>query len=191
MKRILFLCLVTGTLSCSNLKSEKVSYYFSIDSLLVDQAKILMDNNATLLKSAIVNNDTTAATISPDSLQWANELQVFIETDINKPAMKGNYTITIEDDPQSNLMIKSFKAISNKIAVQSLQVYFLEDLSNIRHVIIMTSEKNSIYSADKNLKLDFDVIKNNLRLMSFNVTGYQKMILQDTVNFSVTGKVKY
>ncbi len=190
MKKLIYLCLAVCTISCSNIKSEKVAYYFSVDSLNRAQAKILLNNKAKLFKFAVVNGDTTTTTIMPDSMQWADEFQVFNDTDINKPAMKGNYKVSFYNDPQSNLKVKSYEAISKGIAVQSLQLYFLDNIEKLKKIEIVSHEKNSIYNSTKYLNMEFDEVKDDLRLTSYTITGYQKMILMDTVKYYLRGKLK-
>ncbi|HNP18420.1 MAG TPA: hypothetical protein PKL31_08315 [Fulvivirga sp.] len=190
MKKLIYLCLAVGTIACSNIKSEKVAYYFSVDSLNRVQAQILLDNKAKLFKFAVVNGDTTTTTFTPDSLQWADEFQVFNHADINKPAMKGNYKISVYNDTQSNLKVKSYEAISKGTAVQSLQLYFLDNIEKLKKLEMVTHEKNSIYNSTKHLNMEFDEVKGGLRLTSYTITGYQKMILMDTVKFYLKGELR-
>jgi hypothetical protein len=187
-KLILFIIILS---SCSDLKPVEVEYYFDLNTLINNQIKMLTEDKAILEKRAIVNSDSAVTTFKPDSLEWSNELQIFLDADINKPALKGQYVVTDQKDPKSNLKIRSYTTNSKKLAVDWLKVYYLDDISKIKKIEIGITEENSIFNSKKELKMEFDTVKDSFNLMLYSIEGFQKMILKDEVHFSIQGNVKH
>jgi hypothetical protein len=189
MKKLILLIIILS--SCSDLKPVEVEYYFDLNTLINNQIKMLTEDKAILEKRAIVNSDSAVTTFKPDSLEWSNELQIFLDADINKPALKGQYVVTDQKDSESNLKIRSYLTNSEKIAVDWLKVYYLDDITKIKKIEIGITEENSIFNSKKVLKMEFDAVKDSFSLMNYSIEGVQKMILKDEVHFSINGKVKH
>lgn len=183
---ILFSILIV---SCGDIKPQKASAYFSMDSLLDAQIEHLLANDFKLQKRAVANADTAKALISPDSLQWANEFEVLRGFDINKPALIGRYNLEEKPDPNSNLRLITYQAKSDELEVQQFDIYYLNQRDNIKWIKAKSREQNSIFSASKEVELEFDKSDGQWLLKHVLIKGYQKMILQDSVLFQVEGTI--
>ncbi len=187
---LIFLVLLTA-ISCSDIKPKSVTVYFSIDSLMNDQAALLIENEASLQKEAVANGDTAVSEMKPDSLSWANEFQIIRDLDINKPALIGQYRISEGEDNNSNLKILEYRAKNSALEVQTLEIYYLNKLENIKKIKVKALQSNSIFKSKKELEMKLDRIDGNLQIKEYRIHGFQKMILQDSVIFDVLGRVQY
>lgn len=191
MKNTLAGIIFIGLFSCGEIKPQETSAYFSLDSLLHQQQSKLVSKNATLNKIVFASQDSALTSFVPDSLGWANEFQIIEELDINKPALVGRYSISKEKDKNSNLEILRYQAMDNSLEVEYFELYYLKELSDLKLIKAESSESNNIFKSSKSIEIELDHINGDLLLKSYSVKGYQKMILQDSVNFIIQGKIRY
>ncbi|MEQ8304370.1 MAG: hypothetical protein RIB47_13325 [Cyclobacteriaceae bacterium] len=185
MSRFLGLLIFLGLLSCNEKREEgNVKKYFDIDSLINSQISMLSAARKSVQKYAKINLQGDSTLVTPDSAGWENELATFRHLDIiNKPIYKDAYTFSESKDPNSNLTVHTYRANRN-IPIQELRIYYLNTLNNLKRLEAITSERNALFSTDRKMKIEFDGI-----LTLYELSGIQKMILSDTVRFSIKSKV--
>lgn len=181
--------LVILCVSCGDIKPQETSAYFSIDSLLNSQTVILLEGQQKLQKLAIVNGDSATSILAPDSLEWANEFQLFRDLNVNEPALIGRYKISEREDLNSNLKVMSYQALEDELEIKSFDIYYLKNISDVKIITAQSKSKNSIFESEKNIRLEFDKENEDLQLKSYTSKGFQKMILQDSVVYEVRGKI--
>jgi len=186
MIRILLLLLGGVFLfSCNrtNLKYDKP--YTDFDSLINIQVQGLLYAKVTINKTSFINGNSDSTSFVPDSLKLANELDIFRQIDlINKPLYLRAYEIKEgEKDTKSNLLIRSYTTRLPS-PVPFVKFYFTPSGRELKKIETVFHEENTLYSTKRNLILKFE--DNGSRLLSgYHVEGVQKMILSDTVSFSV------
>lgn len=162
-----------------------------MDSILNKQTKFLANSKAKLTKKASIDGENETKSYTPKSdTAWAYELDIFAElNDINKPANAGKYrTEEGVKDMNSNLLIYTIES-TEKLPVVFLKVYYLDNLSNIRRIEGLYREESSLLKNSRQLSMEFQNINNKIVLTSYSIAGGQKMLLGDTVQFSVNGMV--
>ncbi len=193
MKRILFILLTVAVLSACEHKRSETTYYYALDSLLNDQVQYLTVSHATLSKKGFIDGKEDAASFIPkDTSRWKYELDVFAElNDINKPANVGKYQMEKNlKDSNSNLLIYSIES-TEPLPVVFLKVYYLDTPSNIRKIEGLYREESSLLKSARQLSMEFQNINNKIVLTSYSITGGQKVLLGDSVQFSVTGLITF
>jgi hypothetical protein len=189
-----------GTLFCALLiviclsgceSGKQSSAFYPIDSLLTQQVEHLTSIRAALFKTATLSGKTDTIHYTPgDTLAWNKELDVFRNLDIiNKPVNKGNYRI--DDgllDPGSNLTVKAFES-TKEAPVVYLRIYYQGSIRKPRKIEALYREKNVLYSSSRLLSLEFQQIKDNTVLTSYEIEGGQRMVMGDSVEFHIQGKV--
>lgn len=176
--------------SCENKRSD-AKYYYAIDSILNEQTKFLTRSNASLTKEAFIDGAKEKKSYTPQTdIAWAHELDVFAElNDINKPANVGKYrTEQGLRDVNSNLLMYTIES-TETLPVIFLKVYYLDNLSNIRRIEGLYREESSLLKSSRQLSMEFQNINNKIILTSYSIRGGQKMLLGDSVQFSVNGMV--
>ena len=172
--------------------STRTTKLFNIDSLVSEQVNLLSSRKPTLRKEAVLGNSADHVEYVPDSVGWMKELDIFRQLDaINKSINKSKYLI--DDglyDPGSNLTVKAFTSLE-PLPVRSMRIFYDTDIRVPRKIEAVFNEENSLYESSKNLVLEFQQINNKNLLTYYSIEGGQKMILSDSMAFSVKGKIKF
>lgn len=172
--------------SCNRVNQQYDKAYFDFDSLINVQVKELIKSNVTLRKISVINGKSDSSSFVPDSLKLANELDVFRQLDvINKPLYRNSYDVKDgEKDTRSNLLIRSYtaKAVS---PVPYVKFYYQSSSHDLKRMESLFHEENALYNTSRTLTLLFDDSSGSSLLSGYQLSGSQKMILSDTVNFSV------
>jgi hypothetical protein len=191
VKQAVFIVWIVVVLSsCETTRRDK-KYYYPLDSILTEQVQYLMLSHATLSKKASIDGKEEATFFVPkDTTRWKYELDVFAElNDINKPANVGKYhTKKGLKDSNSNLLIYTIES-TETLPVVFLKVYYLDNLSNIRKIEGLYREESSLLQSSRHLSMEFEKINNKIVLTSYSIKGGQKMLLGDSVQFTVNGMV--
>ncbi len=187
MARCLCLFATIILLAACNKQNEKYDKaYFDFDSLVSAQVKVLAKAHSTLTKSVSLDGKVDQSTPATDSTLLAQELDVFRQLDlINKPLYRNTYEVTDQEkDTQSNLSIRKYKA-KTPVPVAFVTFYYHNDFTQIKKIESVYQETNSLYATKRLLQLEFDDSTGTMMLSKFSMTGSQKMILSDSVQFTI------
>jgi hypothetical protein len=193
VKSYVILILLAGSSlmqSCEEKRSD-TKFYYPIDSLINAQVVYLVESNAKLSKQAAIDGkEENISFIPKDSTAWVHELDVFAElNDINKPTNVGKYrTQRGVKDLTSNLLIYTIKS-TEKLPVSYINVYYLNTLSDIRKIEAHVNQESDLLNSSRDLLMEFQNINNKIVLTSYSIHGGQKLLLGDSVTFSVNGMV--
>lgn len=158
----------------------------NIDSLVSSQSLLLKSLNAELQKQLVMNGAKEEKKYRPDSLAWRTELDILRQlTIINKPIYQDLYTQEDNQlDSESNLKIRSYSTTQD-VPVPVIKFYYRNSFENLRRITSTYIEKNSLYKSERHFDLEFLEEGQSIRLEKFKVTGFQKMILSDSVVYSL------
>jgi len=188
MSRVLLLfwggAILLSSCNRANLKYDKT--YLDFDSLIHVQVQDLLRGQVTITKISVINGKRDTSSFVPDSLKLANELDVFRQIDlINKPLYAKSYEISEgEKDTKSNLIIRSYTA-KTPSPVPFVKFYFTPSNHELKKIETIFREENSLYDTRRNLIMEFDDSSGSLLFSGYHISGTQKMILSEPVNFSV------
>jgi hypothetical protein len=185
------LVVLTFLLFCCGSNTESRTSLYRIDSLVTSQVKYLTEIKARLHKEATLKNGVDSVTYLPkDTAAWINELDIFLQLNaINKPINRDSYLV--DDglmDPTSNLTVKAFTSTKD-LPVVYLRIFYQDNIRKPRKIEALYDEANSLYQSARLLTMDFQQIDNKTVLTSYSIKGGQKMIMGDSVNFFVRGKI--
>jgi hypothetical protein len=188
---ILILLNALALVSCEERKSAG-NKYFDMDGLINSQVHYLLKMKASVTKTASVDSANDKATIIPDSMSWVDELAVFRNLElINKPIYAQAYEVVdgVKDD-NSNLTVMTLNAKGN-VPVKQFKIYYQDDREKVRRIEAHMVEQNSLYFTARKFTIELDDHQGKLALSHLNVNGIQKMILRDSVRFSISSTVNY
>ncbi|MGE0588597.1 MAG: hypothetical protein AB7O48_08490 [Cyclobacteriaceae bacterium] len=191
MRAVRFLVMLFFVAGCVE-KAKNTDPFFEIDQLIDQQINILKRSGASVEKKAEVGDANDTSSFVPDSVQWANELDAFRQiANINRPIYKEAYSIEEGlDDHHSNLKIKRFST-SRNIPVKSLDVYYQDNIEKLRKIEAVITDQNALFFASKKLILQFEEHQSKLLLAGYSIQGVQKMMLRDSVNFTIESKINH
>src|SRR6185369_12552500 len=177
--------------SCNrqNLKYDKS--YFDFDSLVNNQVQQIASAKARVIKKTFLNGKNDSTILLPDTTHWKHELDAFQQLDvINKPLFKGNYQAINQEDDHSNLLVRSFTT-KMKSPVPEVKFFYQDGFKKLKKIESVFNESNVLYSTSRKLTLEFEEQQGIAMIKRYRVQGFQKMILSDSVAFSIEGKLLY
>lgn len=183
------LCLFITIILLAACNKQNETYdkaYFDFDSLINAQVDALTKANSTLNKSVSLDGRVDQSSHATDSTLLAQELDVFRQLDlINKPLYRNTYeVIDGEKDTRSNLSVRKYKA-KTPAPVAFINFYYHDDFKQIKKIESVYLEANSLYATERQLQLEFDDSTGTMMLSKYRMTGSQKMILSDSVKFTI------
>ncbi|MFM7851611.1 MAG: hypothetical protein ACKO96_06740 [Flammeovirgaceae bacterium] len=187
---ILIVAVVAFLVSCNPGKLVYDKPYFDFDSLVEIQTKWIGAQHDSIKKIATVNGHTDVSAFTADTTDMKRELEVFKQLDvINKPLFKNAYALSIATkDPKSNLLVKNYsikKTHQGESVVPYVRIYYLNEFWHIKKIEASYKENNLLYSTHRYLVMEFDQVGNKLKLNKYLIKGFEKMILNDSVKFSI------
>ena len=175
-----FLLLVLSQLvfcSCGRLSPDmiEVPHYPAIEAVYAKQVEQLA--NRKLIKTVTLGTQTETDTLTLDSARWIAELSFMKELFPNTPEYVGVFDVS-EMDNQVTLRLKPTESgILKKLLVMNPKEYVA--------ISATVHDFNYFYvdHREVNIKLEDGLIA------SFEILGYQKMLLKDTIKFSISGTI--
>lgn len=172
-------------------EQKSTQKYFDFDALIDDQISQLSQRGRVLEKVAAMAADQSDSTFLPSGKGWESELEIFRDLElINKPAFKDVYKI--EDplyDTKSNLKIRQYAA--SEAPLHLIKFYYQNEFLHLKKIEATITEKNLLYTTSRALIMEFDEEDGKPQLIRYSMDGFQKMVFNDTVRFSVQGQVDW
>ena len=191
MRKILLVSLCLFSCSQAGQEVKTGELYFSLEKLVEEQVSILSSGTYQIKKTAFLNEKHDEKILKPDSLGWLDELKLFRDADINLPSLQGVYEMVAgPGELTSNLQEIDFIPVKEVQGVQYIKVFYAENRDDVRKIETRVTEVNSLFRGETILKLELRRDgENNLVLTSYEITGGQKMIMLDSVEYKITGLV--
>ena len=177
--------------SCNFVEQDKeaikIDTYFDLAGLLDQQADLWMARGVKVEKVLTTNaREETVIVDVTDRKQLTDELNLFYEADINKVGLGDAYII--EELPAvfgQRKLVNSARSKKQKVRLLEFN-YDQEKLTQIR---ILVEDKNSVYTFEKEMLIDFETINGEEVLTGYSITGKQDMVLKSDLNFSLKGRL--
>jgi len=191
MRKILLVSLCLFSCSQAEQEVKTGELYFSLEKLVEEQVSILSSGTYQIKKTAFLNEKHDEKILKPDSLGWLDELKLFRDADINLPSLRGVYEMVAgPGELTSNLQEIDFIPVKEVQGVQYIKVFYAENRDDVRRIETRVTKVNSLFRGETILKLELRRDgENNLVLTSYEITGGQKIIMLDSVEYKITGLV--
>lgn len=195
MKYFNYILLLAFSIGCTpEPKTDSINKYFDLPGFTQSLIKNQASSNRSVSKKSTVNSRTEKQIIGQtDSLFWTNELTFLLNSNLNIASLIDAYNIQENiPDSGSNLLKTIYTSLpeSNGI-VKKLEIKYLDDLSEVRQIIIEIENTNSVYSTQKKIRLwvnNFPVSTKEhvgqLKIDSIITTGFNKTIFLDSMIYS-------
>ena len=188
MRLYLLLAASLAVASCKPVTREERIVGINIDSLLNHHAGQLKQRQPGLYKITSINGSIQESELQPASVDWARELESFRAlAQINKATDARQYEIKEQRDQESNLMVKTWTAVG-VAPVRLVEVYYMKKPFQVRRVRGVVEERSLMFSSDKTLTLEFDILGQNT-LRSFEISGREKFIWNDDQQHKIVAEI--
>lgn len=163
---------------CQKLQPKKINTpeYPDLKGFSIAQAGIL--GNASMEKTVMLDGQSEIMVLSMDSLKWRKELSFFNEMNPNQPEYVGAFLVNRNEERAAFDLKSNENGILKQLTLENAA-------SEYTRMTAVIHEDKDIYVHHR----DINVSISNGQIDSFTITGYQKVILKDTVWFSISGKV--
>ena len=178
MKRLLPLLLLLTACSQPQ-QAKRTNVYFDLKGFLDQQIATLNAGKPLVSKTALVGEQPE--THQTRQVDWARELELFEQADLNKPAYANSYFIEEISKTTTTYRLKS----GEDLPVQYLEVIKDEKTAQPLKVKATLRTKNYLYESERNLSLTAQ----NGRLMGYDINGFQQMFYGDPEPFHLEGRI--
>jgi len=137
-KKYLFLGLLPGLLaivSCKSGSTTSTPKFFDLKAYFKSEAARLAKSNPLVTKKAIHNRDSE--TLKVHIQNWDNELSLFADADINKPAWTSSYAVSETEG------ITTYRALDTSLKTQSIIIKKQGD--KVKLILIYSHTKATIF----------------------------------------------
>ena len=173
--------------SCTNpAQQNQPNVYYDVLGFVQRQIAELSVQRPLVNKAVAINEKKNQQTTR--DINWSRELELFIQADINKPALRSSYEV---GRPDSLTYQYRLKKSEEHLAVRELTV----QLDSLTHqpsrieAILQTS--NPLYSSERHLLLESGSIAGHeWQVKHYKLSGFQKLPYFDKNDFLVEGSVQ-
>lgn len=172
--------------SCQNpTDTNAPKNYFDLKGFIETQVTELNKRKPLVSKEMVMGTDKDS--ISTTEIDWAKELELFTQADLNKQAYQLSYEITQPTPFTYVYVLKS----GEKLPVKSLKILVDETSKQPKLVEALLKEENKLYDSEKQLSLTCTLRPEGAWLIkTYEISGFQHLTLTDKKPFSVKGVIR-
>lgn len=153
--------------------------YFPLASFIDSLAGILDQQQPVVRKRVLFRGQQT------DSVQfiedWHKELLLFSGADINKPVLEGQYEVISNRDGEQETT--TYQASSTSLSIRKIIIHTIS--GKVSTVEVWQTDDNPVFYTNKKMRLALA----NGKLDHYSIEGTQKLLLNDSLHFSVEAEV--
>lgn len=168
--------LISVVVACSPAREEQPAAsnaapaYFSLKNYFRDEAERLQRASPKIVKSVVKNGSEESRHTQISN--WENELMLFIESDINKPAWQQSYQI----DSSGNTVV--YQRLDPELRTVSISIERNAD-ETIDHIRIQNGVENMLYTSEEQL----DYYPDSL----YRINKKQRVMVIGENSYTITG----
>lgn len=172
LKASIFIFIISGCMTKENKEVKQQASYFDLKGYFSNMAQQLHKSNPTVDKSVAKNELTEAKKLKINN--WEQELALFIEADINKPAWKDSYR---KDSTATKI---TYTSKDPDLKTQKIEIS-LEKGIPVKFSI-STTVANLLYHTAEQLEFYPD--------SAYSISKHQKVVLIGENDYLIKGKLK-
>ena len=179
--------------ACERRPRQQVQAFYNLDSLISMQVKRLAELQPSLEKKAVINGVSEKVVLQDlDSAGWAQEFEIFRQLDLNEKARNASQYRSERGlrDATSNLGIIQYTAMQ-PLPLSYVRVYYQDTPTKVRRIVGEVFDKNRLYASGRLLSMEVIDLNGRPAVVSYEISGGQRMILGDSMKFVVRGALTY
>jgi len=151
LKHLLFIASILFLSSCSKDPSEVYyedqRYYYDLPSFITSQINNLQSKKQWVRKQ--VTKDGHSHIIERGNIDWSEELDAFKESDINRPAWRGEFKV--DSISLERVYVITYKTENEEIPVKNVVVTVDKATKQCLQISVDRRTENFLYSSDQSL----------------------------------------
>ena len=171
--------------SCATDAAEMPKKYYDLQRFINGQIELLNRAKPTVEKQ--MRAAGAAEQVLTADIDWGKELELFLQSDLNKAAFQTSYNVARPDSLTYQYSLKA----TEKLPVKSLRICLDSASGQPALVEALLAVENKLYRSEKKILLRCGQTKKRWVLQSYQITGFQKLVLTDQKNFEITSVVKH
>ncbi|QKZ12058.1 hypothetical protein [Spirosoma sp. KUDC1026] len=177
----LFLPVLAG---CDNpVQQNQPNVYYDVAGFVQNQVKALTAAKPLVSKAVQINSNKSQHQTS--NINWTRELELFMQADINKPALRNSYQIT---RPDSATYQYTLKPTEERLTVRSLLVRLDTQTQQPRRIEAVLATSNPLYTSERRILLEgTPTTGTSWSIHHYRLTGFQQLPFFDKSTFFVEG----
>lgn len=187
MKYAFLLLAALFSTACSDNTAQRTEkpVYFDVAGYVKSQIDVLSKQKPSVTKRLQMGDKVEQQTTR--TINWSRELELFMQADINKPALRSSYTIA---RPDSLTYQYTLKPTEKNLTVRSLAVKLDSATRQPRRIEAVLVTENPLYTSERKIFLE-----NGLRpggtwgVTHYRLQGFQHLSISDKHTFDVEGTV--
>ena len=154
---------------------------YNLTEYLQQQQQHLQEEQPMVLKSVTTEGKPTE-TIQTSEIDWEDELSVFLEADLNRPALREYYTRQEQVLANGNLVVEYNRVADAEPLVHYLRLELTPD-KELRQLNARIQDQNILFFSRRNIQLTAGPGGGNIS--GYRVEGVQKLVLSDSLHYRV------
>lgn len=177
-----FLFCLLFTACHSPAEQDQPPVYYDVAGFVNKQIADLTALQPDVQKTVSIDDKQSQQTTA--DINWNRELGLFLQADINKPALRNSYRI---ERPDSLTYVYTLKPTEEALTVRSLMVQLAKPNGKPRRIEAVLQTDNPLYTSERHLLLERNPGSSS---MHYSVRGFQKLAYISRRDFTVDGQVK-
>lgn len=173
-------------ISCDNPKkdSAQIKKYFDLKGFMESQIEELDEKKPVVDKTMKMGKERNSR--SSNEINWKKELELFLQADINKPAYIQSYNVSRPDSSTYEYVLKQ----GQDLQVRRLKIK-LDKANGIPvRIEAQLKSENKLYESEKNINLSCQVKGESCKIMTYHISGFQKLATMEKKPFAIEGVIK-
>ncbi len=153
--------------------------YFDVEAFVQGQIDWLEQSRPEVRKE--MSMDGEKEVLQTQEIDWNDELDLFRQADLNKPALRDSYTLTRPDSLTEWYRVKP----GENLPVTYLKVGFEPETHAVRYLEAAFATDNRLYRSQKKIRLECRLENRESRLKTYELEGFQKLAISAEKPFSI------
>lgn len=158
--------------------------YFNLTGFIQEQMVLLNKEKPVAIKK-VIEAGNRPETKNVTNLNWAQELAVFQELDLNKPAFRNAYTVARQQDPKTGGVTLTYRPKPDTDGNIQYLVIRTNASGHVQSIKGLQETNNLLLSTRRELQLNAQTKNGVTRLTSYRIQGLQKPIIFQALRYMI------
>lgn len=180
----LFCCFLMASCAVEE-KQNGDSVFYDTEGFISEQIRQLERINPSVDRHNQLKEQKEQLTLS--DVDWENELDLFLTSDINKPSYLASYNVSKPDSLTTEYALKN----GESLPVKRMKIQVNPDNSLPERLEVDLYRKNKLFEMEKNLMLSASETNGQWLIRDYSISGFQEVLILGKTTFDIQGIIQY